>query len=193
MRKKLVLLAAGAICAATLGTGTLAYFIAEDRAHNVITSGAVSIRIQQWQETEQGRIPYPQEALRVMPGMAVSKVAAVENLGANAYIRAKTQILVTDSRGEPRELEEEVICLSMNRENWVRQGQWWYYTAAVAEGETTQPLFTQVVFDGAGMTNGYQGCTVEVTVQAQAVQAANNGGTPLEAAGWPEEQGGGNP
>ena len=36
------------------------------------------------------------------------------------------------------------------------------------------------------MGNEYQRCKVIVDVTAQAVQHVNNGGTVLDAAGWPE-------
>ena len=51
--------------------------------------------------------------------------------------------------------------------------------------EYTEELMTKVSFSGPGMTNEYQGCTIEVTITAQAVQADNNKTTVLEALGWP--------
>jgi len=48
-------------------------------------------------------------------------------------------------------------------------------------------LFWEVVFSGVNMTNEYQNCTIEIDVDAQAVQTANNGSSVLEAAGWSAE------
>lgn len=192
MKKKLLLLAVVAICAAILASGTLAYFASEDQAHNVITTDAVDIEIEEWQN-EIGN-PYPDDPIEVMPGVIVSKIATIKNLEAEAYIRAKFEVVITREDGSVMELSPEtlasIITVTMNGEDWLRKdgdGEWWYYNAPVQTGESTEAFFTEVVFDGPNMTNEYQNCTVEVIVKAQAVQTANNGASALEAAGWPAE------
>lgn len=50
MKKKILTVAAIAICLAVLASGTLAYFTAEDQVHNVITSDAVDIAIEEWKD-----------------------------------------------------------------------------------------------------------------------------------------------
>lgn len=192
MKKKILLLAAVAICAAILASGTLAYFTAEDQVHNVITTNAVDIEIEEWQD-EIGN-PYPDEPINVMPGVTVSKIATIKNMEAEAYIRAKFDVVITQADGNVMELSPEtlasIITLTMNGDDWLRKdgdGQWWYYADAVAPGASTEAFFTEVVFDGPNMTNEYQNCTVEVIVSTQAVQTANNGDSAIEAAGWPAE------
>ena len=192
MKKKILLLAAVAICAAILASGTIAYFTAEDQAHNVITSGAVDIQIEEWQD-EIGN-PYPDDPIEVMPGVTVSKIATINNLEAEAYIRAKFEVVITRPDDSVMELSPEtlasIISLTMNGEDWTRKdgdSEWWYYADAVAAGASTEAFFTEVVFDGPNMTNEYQNCTVEVIVKAQGVQTANNGDSALTAAGWPAE------
>lgn len=197
MKKKLLLLAAVAICAAILASGTLAYFTSEDQVHNVITTNAVDIEIEEWQKTDEGLVSYPKEnPIEVMPGVNVSKIATVKNLEAEAYIRAKFEIEITKADGSKMELTpdalKDVISLAINGEGntWLRKdvdGEWWYYNAPVKTGESTEAFFTEVVFDGPNMTNEYQSCTVEVIVKAQGVQTANNGASALDAAGWPAE------
>ncbi len=193
MRKKIVLLALAAVCLGTLAGGTLAYFTAQGTAHNVITSGAVDIAIEQWQDTEAGRIPDLDEArIPVMPGVTVSKIVTVKNLDADAFIRAKVEILLTDGSGKKMELSEEelgsIISVAVNEDDWrSKDDGWLYYAGAVQSDASTRPLFTQVAFDGPNMTNAYQNCRAEIIVKAQAVQAANNGGNVLEVIGWPEE------
>lgn len=190
MKKKFLLLAMVAICAAILAPGTLAYFTAEDEVHNVITTNSVDIKIEEWQN-EVGN-PYPDEPISVMPGVTVSKIATVRNMEAEAYIRAKFEIVITKADGSVMELSPEtlasIITLTMNGEDWLHKdddGGWWYYNAPVATGASTEAFFTEVVFDGSNMTNEYQNCKVEINVVAQAVQTANNGSTVMEAAGWP--------
>lgn len=195
MKKKLLLLAAVAICASILASGTLAYFTSEDQVHNVITTNAVDIQIEEWQQTDEGLVPYPKDdPIGVMPGVTVSKVATIKNMEAEAYIRVKCEVVITRGDGSVLELSPEtltsIINLTMNGEDWLRkdgEGEWWYYNAPVASGASTEAFFTEVVFDGSNMTNEYQNCTVEVIVDAQAVQTANNGNNSIEAAGWPAE------
>ena len=190
MKKKLLLLAMMVICAAVLAPGTLAYFTAEDTAHNVITTKSVDIKIEEWQN--QVGNPYPTELISVMPGTTVSKIVTVKNMEASSYIRAKFEIIITRKDGSVMELSsetlEKIISLTMNGEDWLRKegdSEWWYYNAPVAGGDSTNAFFTEVVFDGMNMTNEYQNCTAQINVKAQAVQTANNGATVMEAAGWP--------
>ena len=192
MKKKILLVAAIAICLATLAGGTLAYFTAEDQVHNVITSDAVDISIEEWQDEEQ-TIPYPDEPIEVMPGATISKIVTVRNNEAKSWVRANFEIIITDANGDRMELSPEtlasIVTVVVNGEHWQQKTgemNWWYYNDAVATGVVTEPLFTEVVFDGPNMTNEYQNCTVEINVYAQAVQTANNGDSALDAAGWPE-------
>ena len=192
MKKKILLLAAVAICTATLASGTLAYFTSEDQVHNVITTNSVDIEIEEWQD-EIGN-PYPDDPIDVMPGVTVSKIATIKNLDAEAYIRAKFEVVITREDDSVMELSPEtlasIITLTMNGEDWLRKDgddEWWYYHAPIAAGASTEAFFTEVVLDGPNMTNEYQNCTVDVIVTAQGVQTANNGASAIEAAGWSVE------
>jgi len=195
MKNKVLLLAAVAIGIATLASGTLAYFTSEDQVHNVITTDAVDIEIEEWQETGEGLVPYPKEnPIEVTPGVTVSKIATIKNLEASSYIRAKFEVVITREDESIMELSPEtlssIITLTMNGDDWLRKdgdGEWWYYNAPVKTGESTEAFFTEVVFDGPNMTNEYQNCTVEIIVTAQGVQSANNGNNVIEAAGWQSE------
>lgn len=195
MKKKILLLAVLIICAAILASGTLAYFTSEVEVHNVITTNAVDIQIEEWQNTEEGLVPYPEEnTIAVMPGATVSKIATVKNIEAEAYVRAKFEVVITKADSGVIELSpetlESIITLNMNVEDWTRKdgdSEWWYYNVPVGVGDSTEAFFTEVVFDGSNITNEYQNCTVDIIVKAQGVQAANNGSNVMEAAGWPVE------
>lgn len=198
MKKKILSVAAIAICLAVLASGTLAYFTAEDQVHNVITSDAVDIAIEEWQD-EVGGTPYPDEPIKVMPGTTVSKIVTVKNLEAESWIRANFEVIITDANGDRMNLSPEtlasIVTVAVNGDHWrqkTNEKTWWYYNDAVATGVATEPLFTEVVFDGPNMTNEYRNCTVEVIVYAQAVQTVHNGDDAIEAAGWPVKEGGSN-
>lgn len=197
MKKKLLSLSLVVICLAVFATGTLAYFATHKTVHNVISTGGVTIQVEEWQNKNGEIVPYPKdEPLHAMPSNRVSKIATVKNLQAEAYIRAKYEIVVTDSNKKVMNLTQEqlsqVIIPTMNTEDWVRKTddlEWWYYTKPVAKDDSTEAFFTEILFSGPNMTNEYKGCTVEVKVIAQAVQTANNAPTVKDdvttVQGWP--------
>lgn len=195
MKRRIFFFAVVAICLAILTVGTAAFFTSEDQVHNVITTNGVDIEIEEWQQTPDGLQPYPQDKpIELMPGVTVSKIATIKNLEADAWIRAKFEVVIKDENKQVMDLSPEtlasIITVPMNEDEWLRKdgdSEWWYYHESVKEGETTEPLFSEVIFDGPNMTNEYQNCTVELTVIAKAVQSANNGDSALEASGWSAE------
>ena len=190
MKKRILTVAAIIVCLALLGAGTLAYFTDEATAHNVITSNGIDIEIAEYHLSEKDELePYPSEPIAVMPGVSVSKIVQVDNLDATAWIRANVTIVVKDAEGVPMNLSADtlasIIALDYNTEAWTAKDGWFYHNEPVAKGDSTESLFETVKFSGPNMTNEYQNCTVEIIVDAQATQHANNGATALEAAGWP--------
>lgn len=193
MKKKILYIAAILICLSIITSGTLAYYTASDTARNVITSGGVDIAIEEWQQTDGGLVPYPKDKpIHVMPSVTVSKIVTVRNNDAESFIRAKLTVTVLDADGEVMELTDAqrnaVIHLTINSEDWTQKDGWWYYIEAIDTGDVTEPLLTAVSFDGPNMTNEYQNCTIEIDVNAQAVQRANNSDYVLDALGWPESE-----
>lgn len=190
MKKRIFAFAVVVFCLSILASTTLAYFTDTAVARNVITSGGVDIAIEEWQETPEGMIPYPDQHIRVMPATQVSKIVTVRNLDAQSFIRVKLELTLQDSNDQLMDIDaeemEKIIHLIMNNQDWTEKDGWWYYGAAVNTNEVTLPLMTAVEFDGPNMTNEYQKTTLQIHVIAQAVQAANNGTNAMEAMGWPE-------
>lgn len=81
MKRKLLILSVLAICVAIVAAGTLAYFTAEDTAHNVITSGGVDIELKEWAD-EAKQTPF-EDVTGIMPGVTVTKIAEIKNTGAS--------------------------------------------------------------------------------------------------------------
>lgn len=182
MKRKILILAVLAICIATLAAGTLAFFTAEGKAHNVITTGGVEISLREWSD---GDRTHPFEDMEgIMPGMTVTKIAEVVNTGAaEAWVRVLiTKDILIEGDGET---DPGLIKLDLNTEFWT-QGEdgYLYYKNRLAPGAVTEPIFTSVYFDYT-MGNEYQNATASVDVEAQAVQTANNGASAAEAKGWP--------
>ncbi len=186
MKKRLFALAVIIICLSLMAYGTLAYFTAEDTAHNVITSSSISIDLQEW--ADEGKTePFPEEAVTgVMPGMEIIKIAEVKNTGPEpVWVRVSVEKIIQFAEGTEGTPDVGLLHLSFDETAWTLSGGYYYYNAVLNPGETTAPLFSSITFD-ENMDNIYQNSTATVDVNAQAVQAANNGATALDAVGWPE-------
>lgn len=187
MKRKLLIVSVVAICIAILAAGSLAYFTAEGKAHNVITTGGVEIALEEWAD-EDMTIPYSKESVGVMPGTKVTKIVQVKNTGASdAWVRVKVEKnirLGTEIPGVDNP-QEELVALDINTLDWELDTEGFYrYKSALKPGETTKPILRSVEFKPA-MDNVYQNAQISVDISAQAVQYANNGTTVMAAQGWP--------
>lgn len=180
---KIVALCTVLACLSIVASGTLAYFTAQETAHNVITSGGVAIQLHEFSDRGHDELIPWRDVDGVMPGAEISKIVIVRNTGASeAWVRVKvdkTVILANKDKGNP-----EVMELDINDTFWTEQDGYYYYNDSLAPGDETPALFTTVLFDPT-MGNEYQNCTATIDVKADAVQVANNGDTVLDATGWP--------
>ena len=191
MKKKLFILASLIICLTTIATGTLAYFTAEDQAHNIITSGKVDISLVETKVNEDGNEEPFEDLIGIMPGTSVSKVVQVTNTGdAAAYIRIAVDKKIILASGNDDEVDMSLISINYNigsnEDQWTYKEGYYYYNSPIKAGDITKPLFTEVTFDKT-MGNKYQEATTEIDVKAYATQVANNGDNVFDAKGWPEE------
>lgn len=189
MKRKILCLSVIAIMLAILAAGTIAYFTAEGRAHNVITTGSINITVVEQQKGENGMtVEYPTEPItNVVPGAEISKIVTIRNDGkSTAWIRVKvgTEIKLV---GEGK-AETSLVVLNFDDKNWTEKDGYYYYNKPVDPTESTTALFDTVKFDPQ-MGNEYQNCTVNINIYAQAVQTANNNpeGGVTEVKGWPAE------
>lgn len=216
MKKKILALAAIAICASVAATGTLAYFTSSDEAHNVITSGGVDIELIEKTDPGNGAAlaPFPEEGLSgIMPGGSASKIVSVRNMGeSDAWVRVWVNTAISEPGDPitnptikclPLEIDVNgemvpVITYDINEKEWfVGEDGYYYYKNPVPMKKTwddgtssfaeTVPLFEEVSF-AKEMGNEYQNCKVMIDVFAEAIQSDNN---PLEGEDypglWPEE------
>ena len=182
MKRKVLILSVLAILIAILAANTLAYFTADTKAHNVITSGGVSIKLNEW--ANEARTEKFEDKTGVMPGAEVTKIVEVENVGTGtAWVRVQV-VLDVYAEGGKEQLPPDPVTLDFNETDWTYQDGYYYYNKPLAPGETTEPLFTTVTFDPK-MGNEYQNSTAHVDVNAYAVQSANNGEDVVSANGWP--------
>lgn len=190
MKKKLIIILSLVMCLAiaTAG-GTMAYFGDKKAAHNVITMGEINIDVVEQQAGPDGvLVDYPDKPIKVIPTSEVSKIVTVKNsaegVNTDAWIRVKIKKTISG------DLSTDCMKLDIDTENWVQSGDWYYYKKAIAPNESTTPLLNKVSFE-QGMGNAYQGSEANITICAQAVQAANNpapNGDVTQIAGWPAEE-----
>lgn len=188
MKKRILAISVVMICLSVLASVTLAYYTDSAVARNVITSGGIDIEIVEQQLVDNTLQPYPDRPIHVMPATTVSKIVSVRNIQQTAWIRANYTLTIYDANDKVMEIPtqelEKVVIIEPNSTGWTEKDGWWYCNTAAGTGEMTKPLFEKVSFSGPYMDNQYQGCTLVIDVNAQAVQKANNGDTALEAAGW---------
>ncbi len=189
MKKRIIIISLIVALIAIAAVGTNAYFTAQSRETNVITSGSIKIDLLEMSVPDDGSEPVPfEDVTGVMPGASVSKVVTVRNTGNNAaWVRVSVEKAIQLREGVEGDVDLSLVSLDVNREYWTEQDGYYYYNAELKPGAETEPLFTAVTF-AAEMGNMYQESTATVSVIAQATQVVNNGGSALEAAGWPAEK-----
>ena len=197
-RKRLVLAAAIIAIVGLAAAGTNAYTTAEAHTTNVITTGAVNITLNDAIVGGE-QVSAGWELAGVMPGVDVEKTVSVTNVGpGDAWVRVKVDTAITPGENvKPKEkLNPGMVTFDVG-EGWIPGDDGcYYYSLPMKAGETTPNLFSLVSFSPK-MDNDYQGCTVTMTVSAQAVQVKNNdnGGDLTELTeesfsqvqGWPAE------
>lgn len=152
--------------------GTLAWFTADAKAPNMFTIGTVDIEIDE-------DLDDPNDWA---PGITKKKEVSVKNLGSLPVL---VRVQLTPVWGamdgedfyEDEDLGIENVIFNINTDSWVKSGDWYYYKGVLEpEGETPLLLYS-VTLDGSLTDNDYQGKTLKIYVNAEAVQAA-----PIEAA-----------
>jgi hypothetical protein len=149
----------------------------------VITSGNIRFMIRE--TTDQGA-EFPAEGVYILPGDVVSKrVTILSDCDHPFYLRVRP-VYSVDSVVLGA---EECFKLNIDEKNWQYADGWYYYRGIVAPKAETPAIFSHVEIVGSKVDNSYLGKTLELTVEAQAVQSENNpiaGNDPSKAQGWPE-------
>lgn len=176
MKRKLVLTSAVVLILALLAAGTFAYFTKNARATNVITTGTISIQLNDsiagGTEKENGWT-----LSGVMPGQAVEKAVSVTNTGTSpAWLRVKLEIAVEMAAGKTDTWQgQNVLQFAVNPDWFLAEDGYYYYSKPVAADAETERLFQSgTLMLNPQLPNDYQGCAVTINVLAQAVQVKNN-------------------
>lgn len=210
MKKKLLSLALMTVFVSLMALGTAAYFNAEGRATNVITTGAVKLQLTEQFSQDDSWTGIEEDGVlvgwrledTVVPGVRIDKQPVVTNAGEQPFwLRARVLVTVTGADGQP--LDAGAVELLLDHEggsraafpadDWAAKEPddgWQYCRAEVTPGGTVTLFdFVQLKPETG---NEYQNATVRIAVEAQAVQSANQkdaDGKPIEDVlaikGWP--------
>ena len=174
-----------AIVMSLLTQGSLAYYTIVGTATNVVTSGNITMQINEM--TDQGT-PFPEEGVYIIPGDIVSKVVTVENICNHPFYLRVKMVYGIDNQVLPY---EDCFKLNINTEHWTYHDGWYYYNGIVEPGQESPYIFSNVEIVGSKVDNSYIGSTLNLTVNAQAVQTENNPlpveGDYTSVVGWPAE------
>ena len=125
MKRKFLILSVLALCFSLFAAETIAYFTADSKAHNVITTGGVQIAVQEWADEERTK-PF-EDVTGVMPETTVTKIVEIKNTGvSDAWVRVmvdKKIVLPTESITPDASLVE----LACNTADWTEKDGYYYY------------------------------------------------------------------
>lgn len=153
-------------------SGSYAYYQDSVSVQNHISTGDINIGIQEYQEVNGEEAVYDTASNRiVLPSEVVSKIPRITNYAETCYIRAKvvhSSESVSDTDTEYTLADKDLAGIS---EQWIRKGEYYYYTLPLENGESVD-LFTAVTIP-AEWTEASSGTSLGLTVTAEAIQAAN--------------------
>ena len=149
--------------------GTLAWFTSEAEVTNTFTAGTVEIEVVE--DGAKGSI-----IENWNPGDTTDYDVSVKSLGSKqTYVRVKLEPVWYDG-DEEAEVDENNVELTLAEDwedYWVLADGWYYYKNILGEDDETSLLLDEVHLKGEETDNKYQGLTLKIKVEAQAVQASN--------------------
>ena len=160
MRKRIIVLTSMVLLMALLVVGgTMAWFSDKEGVNNEFIAGTVKVEINEHDF---------KDLTDVKAGDDATKEVSIINTGnTEAYIR-----VALIPQWDPNNLSIDVVTLHINSDNWVYKDGWYYYKKALAVGDETEKLLTNVKF-AEDMGEEYENATFSIKVNAEAVQASN--------------------
>ena len=162
-RKMLVGILAALLC---MATGAYGYFSDSLEIKNHITMGDIRINMTEFARKGNGEVKYRDPAY-IFPGERISKIPRIKNRALPCWIRAHISY---GSDKDDMEMLSEHNIEGISSE-WIKRGDYYYYTKVLKKQESVD-LF-QSVSVLAVWTEEHGGQKLSVTVQADAIQAAN--------------------
>ena len=166
MRKR-TKIAAGILFMGILGISCVyGYFSDTLQVVNHISVGDIKISVEEYEKKGTKEVPYRNSGM-VLPGDTVSKIPRITNRALPCWVRAR--ISYTNDHKELEGLDD--TNLSGFSSNWIRRGEYYYYTSVLKRKETVE-LF-QYVHIPSSWKKEHELQKLGLTIQAEAIQAAN--------------------
>ena len=192
LKKKIFLLAFLAMCAGIITSSTVAYFVFQGKADNVITSGLVDIEL-----NRSGNVGDMTDQ-HVMPGSVVAPSATLRNKGdEDVWVRVKAVIEFDDSSNRaPIELDTSAanqIYLDDNGREWQYEDGYYYYLDILEARKAVEVGSIGNLHFNTQLDDDFRSSRLLLQMEAQAVQSKNNtnaiypdGVDVSQIQGWPE-------
>ena len=165
--KKLIKAAAVLTAAAFLGgTGTYGYFSDTLKVKNHISTGDINIGLKEYEKKGSTEVSFA-GTKAVVPGDVISKIPRITNYASPCWVRAR--ITYKNNRENMEGFSDKNI--SGMSKKWVQRGEYYYYTSILKRKDSTD-LFKEVTVPET-WTEEHTGQQLGITVQAEAIQAAN--------------------
>lgn len=166
-RQNKLLLALALTLAMTSGSlGVFAAFQDSVKVKNNLAIGDVNISLKEYRRKNQREYPYQNPQI-VLPGDTVSKIPRITNKAEPCWVRVWLGFSEIDNH---KNMLSEDNIFGMN-EAWVKRGDYFYYTKILEEQESVD-VFSGIKIPEA-WDSSYSLLQTEVSIHAQAVQAAN--------------------
>lgn len=165
-------------------------------SNNNISTGTAGVKLVEltYPEENGGTTGTELDPINVMPGYVAIREIYAHNTGdIPLYVRARTETSISLAQlysAQVASVDPSLILFNIDEENWIKNGDYYYYAHSLLSNQTTPEFFSEITFSSA-MGNEYKNSTITVKVIFEMVQATNNGASVLEAVGWPTNAEGG--
>lgn len=191
MKKKLTLIATAVALGALVVVGaTMAYFTSSDTATNVITTGKISVKVDEPKFSEIAKSVVDEttkeitsELYNVMPNAKINKDPEFKLVdgSADAYIRVAVNTVVTKKDGSTVTPSLEDLGAELSSDKWIAKGGYYYYNEKIATSTNPVPLFKTLKSGEDNYTilipekwgNDFQDAKLNMGIKVEAVQADN--------------------
>jgi len=148
--------------------GTMAWFTDNATVTNLFTAGTVEIQVNEYDF---------EDIVDWNPGDTTDKdVSVISNGSKQTYVRVMLTPVWYDGENEADGVNAENVELILAEDwgdNWVESEGWYYYKEILEKDDETELLLDAVYLKGEDTGNEYQGLTLRIEVEADAVQASN--------------------
>lgn len=184
-RTKILIVLAIFLCTSLLFF-SYAYIIRLTTSNNVITFGTLKMQLINNTLKDGEEVPVSDKTnIDVNDSSAISRIIRIKNVGNHPmFVRVNLDISLKGQSLTEEEIDK-YITLDLG-EDWIKEGDYYYYKKSVDKNEETTNLLTSISFDVAKIKNDNHNGKFDLNVNVGAVQSENNAKDVLEVRGWPE-------